>query len=184
MERFRRLVLWSLMAVSTLLLFTRGHGSFQEKEPVAFLRENTSRVTVRVSGNVVNPGVYTFPCGTDIKTVILMTVPDLRPEKGGIRFQNRVLRDGDAIEIIDRGAQVTDILIKKMQVREMMVLGIPLDPNGLGVEEWECLPGIGPALAFRIVQDRQENGDFRSFRDLERVPGIGEKKIKQMAKYF
>jgi competence protein ComEA len=71
-----------------------------------------------------------------------------------------------------------------MQVREMMVLGIPLDPNGLGVEEWECLPGIGPALAFRIVQDRQENGDFRSFRDLERVPGIGEKKIKQMAKYF
>jgi competence protein ComEA len=184
MERSRRLVLWVLMAVLSFFLFIRGHDSFQEKRSVAFLHENSSFVTVRISGNVVNPGIYEFPCGTDIKTVIKMTVPDLMPERVDNSSQNRVVCNGDAFEFIRTSEQHIDISIKKMRASEMIVLGVPLDPNGLGVDEWESLPGIGPALAFRIVNDRQENGDFRSFRDLERVPGIGEKKIKQLAKFF
>lgn len=39
--------------------------------------------------------------------------------------------------------------------------------------EWMQLEGIGPALANRIVADRQVNGPFVSIEDLERVPGIG-----------
>jgi competence protein ComEA len=39
--------------------------------------------------------------------------------------------------------------------------------------EWMQLEGIGPALANRIVADRQVNGPFASIEDLERVPGIG-----------
>jgi competence ComEA-like helix-hairpin-helix protein len=37
----------------------------------------------------------------------------------------------------------------------------------------QTLPGIGPALARRIIEDRQQHGPFRSLRDLERVRGIG-----------
>jgi competence ComEA-like helix-hairpin-helix protein len=35
------------------------------------------------------------------------------------------------------------------------------------------LPRIGPALAARIVQDREANGSFGSLDALDRVPGIG-----------
>jgi len=37
----------------------------------------------------------------------------------------------------------------------------------------EALPGIGPALATRIVQDRERNGPFGSLDGLQRVKGVG-----------
>ncbi|HET6421302.1 MAG TPA: helix-hairpin-helix domain-containing protein [Geobacteraceae bacterium] len=95
-----------------------------------------------------------------------------------------ILHDGDVLELRSADEQHVDITIKKMRAKEMIVLGIPLNPNRLGVDDWDCLPGIGPALASRIVQDRQNNGDFKSVKDLQRVPGIGEKKYRQLAAYF
>jgi competence protein ComEA len=37
----------------------------------------------------------------------------------------------------------------------------------------ERLPRIGPALARRIVEDRERNGPFGSMNALQRVGGIG-----------
>lgn len=45
--------------------------------------------------------------------------------------------------------------------------------NTASTSDLERLPGIGPALAERIVADRQRNGPFRRIEDLDRVPGIG-----------
>ncbi|MEL6328544.1 MAG: helix-hairpin-helix domain-containing protein [Planctomycetota bacterium] len=39
--------------------------------------------------------------------------------------------------------------------------------------ELELLPGIGPALAGRIIESRRLDGPFRSLADLQRVRGIG-----------
>jgi len=51
--------------------------------------------------------------------------------------------------------------------------GGSVDPNRAGVEELVALPGIGPALAARIVADRTARGPYRTPEDLLRVPGIG-----------
>jgi competence protein ComEA len=48
------------------------------------------------------------------------------------------------------------------------------------VEELERLPGIGPVLARRIVEDRGRNGQYRRLEDLLRVKGIGPKKLKKL----
>lgn len=48
-----------------------------------------------------------------------------------------------------------------------------VDLNRATADELESLPGIGPALARRIVQDREAFGRFLDPADLLRVPGIG-----------
>ena len=49
-----------------------------------------------------------------------------------------------------------------------------LDLNTATLEELMELPGIGPTLARRILEDRETNGPFRVPSDLLRVPGIGQ----------
>lgn len=51
--------------------------------------------------------------------------------------------------------------------------GILLDLNSASVRELSLLPGIGPVLAHRIVQNRQRLGRFASVQSLQRVHGIG-----------
>jgi len=48
-----------------------------------------------------------------------------------------------------------------------------LDVNAADAQALATLPGIGPALAGRIVAEREARGPFASADDLLRVPGIG-----------
>lgn len=59
-------------------------------------------------------------------------------------------------------------------------MGLPIDLNRMSREDFEQLPGIGPALSRRIVQTRAELGGFDSIDDLERVPGIGPVRLEKL----
>lgn len=48
-----------------------------------------------------------------------------------------------------------------------------VDPNRADAATLMTLPGIGPALAGRILEDRARRGPYRTAADLLRVPGIG-----------
>ena len=58
----------------------------------------------------------------------------------------------------------------------------PVDLNRAGVEELKELPGVGPALAARIVAARRERL-FTSLDDLVRVPGIGPATLDKLRAY-
>jgi competence ComEA-like helix-hairpin-helix protein len=49
----------------------------------------------------------------------------------------------------------------------------PVNVNRASAEALEALPGIGPALAARIVAYREAHGPFRDVGDLDAVSGIG-----------
>jgi competence protein ComEA len=57
----------------------------------------------------------------------------------------------------------------------------PVDVNHASAEELIALPGIGPALAARIIAYREEHGPFASLDELERVQGIGPQTVKGLA---
>ena len=55
-----------------------------------------------------------------------------------------------------------------------------VDVNTAGVAELERLPQVGPALARRIVEDREARGPFGSAEDLSRVRGIGPRTVANL----
>jgi len=52
--------------------------------------------------------------------------------------------------------------------------------NQAARSDLELLPSIGPALAGRIVVDRETEGAFESLDDLQRVKGIGPKTVEKV----
>ncbi len=55
-----------------------------------------------------------------------------------------------------------------------------IDVNRAGVEELTTIKGIGPALARRIVEYRNQHGRFESVDDLLAVKGIGPKLLARI----
>ena len=55
-----------------------------------------------------------------------------------------------------------------------------LDLNSASESELTRLPGIGPAIAKRIVEFRQKHGPFKRVEDVLKVRGIGEKSFQKI----
>jgi competence ComEA-like helix-hairpin-helix protein len=53
----------------------------------------------------------------------------------------------------------------------------PLDLNRASAEEISRLPGVGPSLAQRIVQERERRGRFETSDSLRGILGLGPKKL-------
>lgn len=58
----------------------------------------------------------------------------------------------------------------------------PINVNQASMEELQRLPGIGPKMAQRVVDERQKR-PFQSMEDLRRVSGIGAKVLEKLRPY-
>jgi competence protein ComEA len=56
----------------------------------------------------------------------------------------------------------------------------PVDINTATAAELETLPGIGPAMAQRILEYRDANGPFATVDDLQNVSGIGPAMLEEL----
>jgi competence protein ComEA len=59
--------------------------------------------------------------------------------------------------------------------------GAKINVNTASLAELETLPGVGPKLAQRILDDRARNGNYKTLKDLDRVSGIGTKTLERLA---
>jgi len=184
MERKGRLVLLLVSVVICLVLFYSGRETDRKVTSAAFLRYTSGEIIIRLKGSPATPGIYRFPKNTKVETVIKMTTPPLTGKIADERILSKELENGEIIDLVDRDKQHIDIMIYKMKAKERVLLGIPLIPDEMDLADWDSLPGIGPELAKEIMANRQIYGDFGSFYSLERVPGMGEKRLKALRKYF
>lgn len=183
-ERRRRLVLLAISALICSSLLMQSREADHKVMPAAFLHYSSGATLVRLQGCIPNPGIYSFPENVNIATVINMTAPSINEKISDKSLLKRKLTSGEIINAVAKGNQHIDIIIYKMKARERMLLGIPLHPDEMDLADWESLPGIGPKLAKDIMEYRQKYGDFGSFDSLQRVPGMGERRLDALRSYF
>lgn len=72
-----------------------------------------------------------------------------------------------------------DAMVRAEATRDVALVG-PVSMNRASAAEFELLPGVGPVLAERLVEDRARNGPYRSAADLARVRGVGPAMVARM----
>jgi competence protein ComEA len=132
-------------------------------------------VIVYVSGAVRAADVYQLPAEARVKDLVLAAgglAPDADPER--VNLAQRI-KDGEHIHIPRQGEAMAgseaDGAASTADGSETP--GGLIDINTAGAAELDGLPGIGQALAQRIVEYRTANGPFKAIEDLRSVKGIG-----------
>ncbi|MDN6487743.1 ComEA family DNA-binding protein [Ancrocorticia populi] len=134
-------------------------------------------VTIYISGQVKNPGVYTLAGPARVNDVV---------EAGGgltedadassINLAAPAL-DGEHIHVPEPGEAPASGQADGGQSSDVVNI------NNAGAEQLQALPGIGPKLAEAIVQWRETHGAFSAVDDLLDVPGIGSGKLEQLREF-
>jgi len=99
-----------------------------------------------------------------------------RPGKGRENRRREVLRVGRRQSPTPDSQQLRSALAPRSQIPVL-----PLDLDTASAPSLELLPGIGPALARRIVEDRERHGAFGSLEAFQRVRGIGPRTARALS---
>lgn len=159
-------------------------------------------VRVQVSGAVLEPGIYDVPASCRVEEAIA-AAGGLTENADSERVNLvRKVRDGMQIRVpVKKAARTSRTQRKSAQAKSGLGASTTKKSsstragteknnsavqivriNSAGVSELQQLPGIGPALAQRIVETRN-SGRFTSAEDLLRVPGIGKAKLAKLRNY-
>ena len=87
----------------------------------------------------------------------------------------------DTSEAVDTALVVTESLQKKKGKKpgkKKAIVRFPLHINTATADELCALKGVGPKLAEKIIAFREAHGPFAGGASLQRVPGIGKKKLE------
>ncbi|WP_061965277.1 ComEA family DNA-binding protein [Demequina aurantiaca] len=125
-------------------------------------------VVVDVAGHVALPGLRELPAGSRVADAIDAAGGPLADAAADGPNLARVLVDGEQIYVpgVDEGAT------HDAGAGTAAVHG-KINVNRSDAAELEALPGVGPVLAQRIEDFREEHGPFASVEDLDAVSGIG-----------
>jgi len=162
----------TIAAVTVLIGVVRSAATPAEVVPVDRDAVAAAPVYVHVSGAVSAPGLYRLDEGARVVDVIAAAGGFADGADRDAVNLARVLTDGEQLWVPREGEVETDA---------GGAAGVTGDGrinlNTADATQLDTLPRIGPALAERILQWREDNGRFTSVDDLLSVPGIGEKML-------
>ena len=68
----------------------------------------------------------------------------------------------------------------KKERKSVKKVTLPVHINSASIDELCALNGVGPKLAEKILEVKNAFGPFKTGEDLQKVPGIGKKKLEKL----
>ena len=165
---------------------TENAGNIANLEVVNEIAEEKEKIAVHITGEVKKEGIIYLNQGARIVDAI--------KEAGGETKQADLsqvnlayeLQDGQKIYIPNKKEKIsqyitensgTNAIIEDSNTSTQKGGSGKVNINTANQSELDRLPGIGPSLAERIIEYREENGNFKNIEDLQNVKGIGDAKF-------
>jgi competence protein ComEA len=139
---------------------------------------------VEVAGAVKHPGIYTFDEPPTACQAIRCAGGPTRERPLSFDTPAHTIDTGMRVELQASNAACADLIITPISFSQRVVLGIPIALSQARVDDLAMIPGMGQALAHRIVEFRESHGPFKTWNDLMGVNGIGPAKIKSFRPYL
>ncbi|MBX3118263.1 MAG: helix-hairpin-helix domain-containing protein [Fimbriimonadaceae bacterium] len=175
------------------------------EEPSAATQPGPSvpvELVVDVTGEVAKPGVYKFGASDRVLDAIakaggskpeadIEALNQAAPLIDGTQLYVPKRQSSDESKVAEsysgRNASAGSSYQKASRGQGSKKPKLPA-PNSISINsataaQLETLPGIGPVTAAKIIEYRKANGSFKSIDELEKVKGIGPKKLEAVRKY-
>jgi|YelNatPaOPRAMG01_1025707.scaffolds.fasta_scaffold00897_2 competence protein ComEA len=169
-----------IASIIFLLIFSVFLINFNSREEK---KEIENYIIVHIAGAVKMPGVYRLLEGSRVIDGI-QSAGGALPSADLDRLNLAdYLQDGSKVFVPEKSLPSNSILKsdKEKDIKDKnSASSNKININYATEKELENLPGIGPSLAKRIVEYREQNGPFKDIEEIKNVKGIGDKKFEQI----
>ena len=96
----------------------------------------------------------------------------------GVKIRIPSTNDKDEIDIVTESSG-SEVIDENDETSNGLI-----NINKASQAELETLNGIGPSLALKIIEYREQNGKFKTISDIKNVSGIGDKLFEKIKEYI
>lgn len=173
-------VVLAFMIVGAIFYFFSIPNEISQTSPQKNFSPTNNSISVYISGQVKNPAVITFEKKENLKIIDAVNAAGGFTESADTENINLAenLSDGQHIHVPTKEIIFQEISAptssKNKNSNEVVNI------NTADENELQKIRGVGPSIAQRIIDFREQNGNFQSIEDIKKVRGIGEKTFQKI----
>ena len=150
-------------------------------------KKGEKEIAVHIVGEVKRQGIVYVEEGSRVADVIKKAGGETKESDLSKVNLAYIVKDGEKIYIPNKNEKIDEYITKNngntfIETNHSSTTSKEekININTANLTELDSLPGIGPAIAQKIIDYREENGKFKKIEDLQNVKGIGDAKFEEV----